>query len=197
MVLPPYVYRGDWRETRAYFSAVIGATPLECMLYNNPIAYGTDVLPEQAVDLAASLPNLVAVKESSADVRRVTALRALLGDRLALFVGVDDVVLEGVQAGAVGWIAGLADALPAESVRLFDLAVAGRVAEARAIYDWFLPLLRLDTVPKFVQLIKLVQQETGLGSETVRPPRLALAGEERAGVLALVRDALARRPDLG
>ena len=196
MVLPPYVYRGDWRETRAHFAAVIEATPLECMLYNNPIAYGTDVLPEQMVDLAVALPNLAAVKESSADVRRVTSLRVLLGDRLALFVGVDDVVLECVQAGAVGWIAGLADALPAESVRLFELAVAGRIAEARDLYDWFLPLLRLDTVPKFVQLIKLVQQETGLGSEVVRPPRLALAGEEREALLGLVRDALARRPAL-
>jgi 4-hydroxy-tetrahydrodipicolinate synthase len=197
MVLPPYVYRGDWRETRAHFAAVIEETPLECMLYNNPIAYGTDVLPEQVLDLAASLPNLVAVKESSADVRRVTSLRALLGERLALFVGVDDVVLEGVQAGAVGWIAGLADALPAESVRLFDLAAAGRIAEARALYDWFLPLLRLDTVPKFVQLIKLVQQETGLGSEVVRPPRLPLAPPEREAVVELVRYALARRPPLG
>ncbi len=144
------------------------------MLYNNPIAYGTDVLPEQMVDLAVSLPNLAAVKESSADVRRVTTLRALLGDRLAILVGVDDLVLEAVQAGAAGWVAGLADALPAESVRLFDLAAAGRIEEARALYDWFLPLLRLDTVPKFVQLVKLVQQETGLGSETVRPPRLPL-----------------------
>ena len=116
MVLPPYVYKGDWRETRAHFDAVIGATPLPCMLYNNPIAYGTDVHPEQMVDLALALPNLVAVKESSADVRRVTALRALLGDRLAILVGVDDLILEGIQAGAVGWIAGLADALPAESV---------------------------------------------------------------------------------
>jgi 4-hydroxy-tetrahydrodipicolinate synthase len=197
MVLPPYVYRGDWRETRAHFAAVVGGTPLPCMLYNNPIAYGTDVLPEQMVDLAASLPNLVAVKESSADVRRVTSLRALLGDRLAILVGVDDLVLEAVQAGAVGWVAGLADALPAESVRLFDLAAAGRVAEARALYDWFMPLLRLDTVPKFVQLIKLVQQETGLGSETVRPPRLPLASPEREAVLELVRYALARRPRLG
>jgi 4-hydroxy-tetrahydrodipicolinate synthase len=196
MVLPPYVYRGDWRETRAHFATVIEETPLECMLYNNPIAYGTDVLPEQVFDLAASLPNLVAVKESSADVRRVTSLRTLLGDRLALFVGVDDLVLEGVQAGAVGWIAGLADALPAESVRLFDLAAAGRIAEARAIYEWFLPLLRLDTVPKFVQLIKLVQQETGLGSEVVRPPRLPLAPPEREAVVELVRYALARRPPL-
>ena len=197
MVLPPYVYKGDWPETRAHFDAVIGATPLPCMLYNNPIAYGTDVRPEQMVDLAVSLPNLVAVKESSADVRRVTALRALLGDRLAILVGVDDLILEGIQAGAVGWVAGLADALPAESVRLFDLAVAGKIEEARAIYDWFMPLLRLDTVPKFVQLIKLVQQETGLGSEMVRPPRLPLASPEREAVLELVRYALARRPPLG
>ena len=197
MVLPPYVYKGDWRETRAHFDAVIGATPLPCMLYNNPIAYGTDVLPEQMVDLALALPNFVAVKESSADVRRVTALRALLADRLAIFVGVDDLILEGIQAGATGWIAGLADALPAESVRLFDLAAAGRVTEARALYDWFMPLLRLDTVPKFVQLIKLVQQETGLGSETVRPPRLPLVSPEREAVLDLVRHALARRPSLG
>jgi 4-hydroxy-tetrahydrodipicolinate synthase len=197
MVLPPYVYKGDWRETRAHFAAVIEETPLPCMLYNNPIAYGTDVLPEQMVDLAVSLPNFVAVKESSADVRRVTSLRALLGDRLAVFVGVDDLVLEAVQAGAVGWIAGLADALPAESVRLFDLAREGRIAEARALYDWFLPLLRLDTVPKFVQLIKLVQQETGLGSETVRPPRLPLEPPEREAVVGLVRYALARRPPLG
>ena len=196
MVLPPYVYRGDWRETRAHFAAVIGSTPLPCMLYNNPIAYGTDVLPEQVLDLAATLPNLEAVKESSADVRRVTSLRALLGDRLSILVGVDDLVLEGVQAGAVGWIAGLADALPAESVRLFDLAVAGRTPEARAIYEWFLPLLRFDTVPKFVQLIKLVQQETGLGSEVVRPPRHAVASPEREAVLELVRYALARRPAL-
>lgn len=197
MVLPPYVYRGDWRETREHFVAVIEATPLECMLYNNPIAYGTDVLPEQMVDLAVSLPNLVAVKESSADVRRVTSLRALLGDRLAILVGVDDLVLEAVQAGAVGWVAGLADALPAESVRLFDLLAAGRLAEARVLYDWFLPLLRLDTVPKFVQLIKLVQQETGLGSEAVRPPRLPLDSPDRERVIELVRFALARRPALG
>jgi len=197
MVLPPYVYRGDWRETRAHFEAVVAATPLPCMLYNNPVAYGTDVLPEQVLDLAATLSNLAAVKESSADVRRVTSLRALLGDRLAILVGVDDLVLEGVQAGAVGWVAGLADALPAESIRLFDLAAAGRIEEARALYDWFLPLLRLDTVPKFVQLIKLVQQETGLGSEVVRPPRLPLASPEREAVVELVRYALARRPALG
>lgn len=197
MVLPPYVYQGDWRETEAHFTAVIRSSPLPCMLYNNPIAYGTDVLPDQVRALAAALPNLVAVKESSADVRRVTALRALVGDRLALFVGVDDLILEGIQVGAVGWIAGLADALPEESVRLFDLGVTGRSDEARALYEWFLPLLRLDTVPKFVQLIKLVQQETGLGSEVVRPPRLPLAGAEREAALGTIRDALARRPVAG
>jgi 4-hydroxy-tetrahydrodipicolinate synthase len=148
------------------------------------------------VDLAVSLPNFVAVKESSGDVRRVSALRTLLGDRLAILVGVDDLVLEAVQAGATGWIAGLADALPGESVRLFDLAASGRIAEARVLYEWFLPLLRLDTVPKFVQLVKLVQQETGLGSEVVRPPRLGLEAPERDAVVGLVRYTLARRPPL-
>ena len=197
MVLPPYVYKGDWRETKAHFQAVIAETPLPCMLYNNPIAYGTDVLPEQLVELAQSLPNLVAVKESSADARRVTAIRALAASRLEILVGVDDLIVEGIAAGAVGWIAGLADALPAESVRLFDLTREGKLAEARSLYNWFLPLLRLDTVPKFVQLIKLVQAQTGLGSEAVRPPRLPLAGAERDQALELVRAALARRPALG
>jgi len=154
------------------------------------------VVPGQIRDLAAALPNLAAVKESSTDVRRITAIRSLLGDRLALLVGVDDLIVEGVEAGAEGWIAGLADALPEESVRLFDLARDGRVDEARALYDWFLPLLRLDTVPKFVQLIKLVQTETGLGSEPVRPPRLPLVGSEREEALTVIREALARRPHL-
>lgn len=193
MVLPPYVYRGDARETELHFRAVLGATSLPCMLYNNPIAYGTDVLPQQVAALAEA-PNLAAVKESSADVRRITAIREVLGERLALFVGVDDLIVEGAQAGAVGWIAGLANALPVESVRLFDLAAGGQLAEARALYEWFLPLLRLDTVPKFVQLIKLVQKEAGWGSEPVRPPRRALEGNERAEALALIRERLSRRP---
>ena len=197
MVLPPYVYKGDWRETKAHFQAVIAETPLPCMLYNNPIADGTDVLPEQLAELAESLPNLVAVKESSADARRVTAIRSLAASRLEILVGVDDLIVEGIAAGAVGWIAGLADALPAESVRLFELARDGKLAEARSLYNWFLPLLRLDTVPKFVQLIKLVQAQTGLGSEAVRPPRLPLAGAEREQALELVRAALAKRPALG
>ena len=196
MVLPAYVYRTDPRETAAHYSAVIEATRLPCMLYNNPVAYGTDVLPVDLAALARKHPNLVAVKESSEDVRRVTAIRGLLGERLAIFVGVDDLIVEGIAGGAVGWVAGLVNALPAESVRLFDLASGGRMDEARRLYDWFLPLLRLDVVPKFVQLIKLVQQETGTGSERVRPPRMPLAGQERDEALALIRERLAARPKL-
>ncbi len=195
MVLPPYVYQGDWHEMRTYVSAIITATPLSCMLYNNPIAYGTDFLPEQVRTLC-EYPNLHAVKESSGDIRRITALRALLGDRVALFVGLDDAILEGVAAGAQGWIAGLVNALPDESVLLFEHAIAGRTHEARTLYDWFLPLLRLDTVPKFVQLIKLVQQEVGLGNERVRAPRLVISGVEREMVLGLIGERLAHRPAL-
>ncbi len=194
MVLPPYVYRPDRREMLAHFDAVIAATELPCMLYNNPIAYGTDVLPGELAGLAARHPNLEAVKESSGDVRRVTAIRALCAGRLAIFVGVDDLIVEGIAAGAVGWIAGLVNALPLESVRLFELAAGGRADEARSLYEWFLPLLSLDVVPKFVQLIKLAQQECGMGSERVRPPRLTLEGAERAEALAVIRERLGRRP---
>jgi len=191
MVLPPYVYRPDRRETAAHFSAVIGATSLPCMLYNNPIAYGTDVSAEELAALASRHANLEAVKESSGDVRRIAAIRSLLRDRLAIFVGVDDLIVEGISAGATGWIAGLVNALPEESVRLFDLGRAGDSARVRSLYEWFLPLLRLDVVPKFVQLIKLVQQETRMGSERVRPPRLPLEGAERDEALALIRERLA------
>src|SRR5579862_6707556 len=193
MVLPPYVYRGDWREMKAHVAAVIKATKLDCMLYNNPISYGTDFLAEHVRELAAEHENLVAVKESSADVRRVTAIRALTGDRLRIFVGVDDAIVEGIAAGAVGWVAGLVNAFPAESVALFDLAQDGKTEEAARLYAWFLPLLRLDVVPKFVQLIKLVQQEVGRGSERVRPPRLTLVGEERESAFEIIRTALRTR----
>jgi 4-hydroxy-tetrahydrodipicolinate synthase len=193
MVLPPYVYRGDWRETRAHFEAVIRATRLSCMLYNNPIAYGTDIAPHEVAELAAALPNLNAVKESSADVRRITAIRALAGERLAIAVGVDELIVEGIAAGATGWIAGLVNAWPRESVELFDGAMRGKDTAARGLYEWFLPLLRMDTVPKFVQLIKLAQQEVGMGNERVRPPRLPLAGEERERALATIREALRTR----
>jgi dihydrodipicolinate synthase/N-acetylneuraminate lyase len=194
MALPAYVYSGDWRETRAHYSAVIGATSLSCMLYNNPIAYGVDVTPPQLAELAERHDNLHAVKESSGDVRRVTAVREQLGDRLAIFAGLDDMIVEAVAMGARGWIAGLVNALPLESVEVFDLAMAGRWAEARKLYEWFLPLLRLDTVPKFVQLIKLVQAEAGRGTARVRPPRLELEGEELARARALIQERLAKRP---
>jgi len=196
MALPAYVYPGDWREARAHFGAVIDATPLSCMLYNNPIAYGLDVTPPQLAELAARHENLHAVKESSGDVRRVTAVREQLGDRLAVFAGLDDMIFEAIPMGACGWIAGLVNALPLESVRVFELAVAGRWEEARVLYEWFLPLLRLDTVPKFVQLIKLVQSETGHGAARVRPPRLELNGAELAAALATIRGCLANRPAL-
>jgi 1-pyrroline-4-hydroxy-2-carboxylate deaminase len=151
-------------------------------------------VPDQVAQLADAHENLHAIKESSGDVRRVTALRARLGDRLALLAGMDDMILECIPMGAVGWIAGLVNAFPEESVRLFDLGAAGRMDEARALYEWFLPLLRLDTVPKFVQLIKLVQAEVGRGTATVRPPRLELAGAELAAAEALIRSSIAARP---
>jgi len=194
MVLPPYVYRGDWHETKYHVSEIVKATPLSCMLYNNPIAYGTDFLPEQIAELADELPNLHAVKESSTDVRRVTAIRALCGDRLAIFVGVDDAIVEGIDAGATGWIAGLVSAFPKESVDLFKYAMNGETERAFELYKWFLPLLRLDTVPKFVQLIKLVQEKVGWGSARVRPPRLELTGVELEETLAIIEHALATRP---
>lgn len=194
MVLPPYVYQGDWWETRAHVTAVITATSLSCLLYNNPIAYGTDFLPEQVRTLAQQCSNLHAVKESSGDIRRITAIRSLLGDRISIMVGLDDAIVEGVAAGAVGWVAGLVNALPDESVMLFEHARAGRMREARELYDWFLPLLRLDTVPKFVQLIKLAQEEAGLGSERVRAPRLQLDGAEREMALATIGECLGSRP---
>jgi 1-pyrroline-4-hydroxy-2-carboxylate deaminase len=194
MILPPYVYKGDAREMSAHIAAVLKSTKLEAMLYNNPVAYGTDFPPEQIAELAAGHANLVAVKESSMDVRRVTAIRALTGDRLAIFMGVDDLIVEGIEAGAVGWIAGLVNAMPRESVDLFNLAVAGRKQETFELYRWFLPLLRMDTVPKFIQLIKQVQQELGIGSARVRPPRLEIVGEELAQVRAAVGLAQATRP---
>jgi len=195
MVLPPYVYLGDWREMKAHVSAVFRATGLACMLYNNPVAYGTDFLPEQIQELAAEFGNFKAVKESSTDVRRVSAIRALVDDRLEISVGVDDAVLEAIGAGATGWVAGLANALPRESVELFDRGIRGEDREAFELYRWFLPLLRMDTVPKFVQLIKLVQAEFGMGNPRVRPPRLQLSGTELEQAKSVIHDAQRARPE--
>ena len=193
MVLPPYVYKSDWREMKAHIAATFRATNLSCMLYNNPVAYGTDFIPEQIRELSEEHENFHAVKESSTDVRRVTAIRALIDDRLALLVGVDDAIVEGIAAGAVGWIAGLVNAMPKESVDLFNYAMNGEPEKAFELYRWFLPLLRMDTVVKFVQLIKLVQQEVGMGSARVRPPRLEVVGAELDEALAVIRTSLNSR----
>lgn len=194
MVLPPYVYKGDWREMKTHVAAVFEVTPLSCMLYNNPVAYGTDFLPEQIQELAAEYENFEAVKESSTDARRVSAIRALLDRRLEISVGVDDAVLEAIGVGATGWVAGLANALPRESVELFNCGINGESDKAFELYRWFLPLLRMDTVPNFVQLIKLVQAEVGIGNSRVRPPRLELVGTDLEQVLKIIREALRSRP---
>jgi 4-hydroxy-tetrahydrodipicolinate synthase len=196
MVLPPYIYSSDWREMSAHVSAVISATKLPCMLYNNPPAYKTDFTPTQIAELAARHPNLVAVKESGGDIRRITAILATPGNRLVVGVGLDDLVVEGVAAGASFWVAGLADALPAESVRLFELARDGKKDEALKLLHWFLPLLRFDAGIKFVQLIKLVQERCGINSARVRGPRLQVTGTELAEAEAVIAKSLATRPAL-
>jgi 4-hydroxy-tetrahydrodipicolinate synthase len=189
MALPALLYNALPHETLAHFQALARATDLPLMLYNNPVLYGVDVTPEMLAELADE-PRIVAVKESSEDVRRITDIRVHTGDRYRLFVGVDDLVLEGVAAGADGWVAGLTNAFPRESVALFRLARAGRLDEARRLYHWFMPLLHLDASPQLVQHIKLAQALVGVGSEHVRPPRRPLQGERRRAVEALIRKAL-------
>ncbi len=201
MVLPPYVYSTDWREMKAHVAAIIEATSLPTMLYNNPPAYKTDFLAEHIAELAAEYANLEAVKESSADVRRIASLRAIIGDRLNILVGVDDCIVEGIMAGANGWVAGLVNAFPTESVELFEQAIRlrdgnGDRASLEALYYWFLPLLRMDNGPKFVQLIKLAQETVGIGSARVRSPRLELAGSELAEAQKTLAQALEKRPVL-
>ena len=195
MVLPAMVYKSDPRETLTHFRTVAAATDLPIMIYNNPPAYGVDVTPEMFVELADE-PTIAAIKESSEDPRRLVDIANLTGDRYLLFCGVDDVVMESVLLGAIGWVAGLVNAFPEEGVDLFELAAAGRWEDTRRIGSWFMPLLHLDTKPKLVQYIKLAMQLTGLGSERVRPPRLPLIGAERAMVERLVHQAIATRPAL-
>jgi 1-pyrroline-4-hydroxy-2-carboxylate deaminase len=195
MVMPAMVYRADAREAENHFRRVAAATSLPWMLYNNPVGYHVDVTPRQLAALA-DVDNLVAVKESSANTRRITELRIEVGDRYALFVGVDDLVLEAAVLGIDGWVAGSGIAFPRENQHFWNLTRAGRWDEARAMYRWFYPLLKLDTHVKFVQYIKLAVQEAGLGAEWVREPRLPLAGAEREQVLAVVRHGLASRPSV-
>jgi 4-hydroxy-tetrahydrodipicolinate synthase len=195
MVLPAMVYKSDARETLAHFRTVAQASDLPIMVYNNPIAYHVDVTPAMFSALADE-PTIVAIKESSDDVRRLTDIINEVGDRYILFSGVDDLALESMMLGTVGWVSGLVNAFPAESLQLYRLAVAGRYQEALPLYRWFMPLLHLDVSTKLVQYIKIAQAMAGLGSETVRAPRLVLEGEERARVAGIIEAALAARPKL-
>lgn len=195
MVLPPMQYKSDRRETIHHFRTVAAASDRPIMIYNNPVAYAVDVTPDMFVELADD-PTFVALKESSDDVRRVTEIIRLVGDRYQVFTGVDNLALESLLMGAVGWVAGLVCAFPEETVAVYELAMAGRLDEARAIYRWFRPLLDLDVSTKLVQNIKIAEVMTGLGTEQVRPPRLPLVGEERARVVRVIEAALAVRPAL-
>ena len=199
MVLPPYLYASDWREMKTHMKAVISATDLPCIIYNNPVAYKTDFTPAHIRELADELPNVAAVKESSTDARRIAGIRELCGDRVALGVGVDDCALEGAAMGATFWITGVGGAFPRHNVRLWELGTSGRIEEAMPLYHWMLPMLRMDTVVKFVQLIKLQQNLASggkLGNNRVRPPRLELAGAELAEATAIIEKALATAPAL-
>ena len=193
MLLPAMLYKGDPRETLAHFRATAKATGLPIMIYNNPISYANDLTPAMFADLA-SQKNFVALKESSGDTRRITDLRNVVGDRYAIFTGVDDLVLEASILGIDGWVAGTGIAFPRENQYLWELTRRGEWDKAREIYHWFTPLLHLDVHTKFVQYIKLAVQECGLGSEWVRAPRLPLVGEERRRVLKIIHAGLAKLP---
>jgi len=177
----------------AHFRTVAQATALPIMCYNNPVSYGVDITPWMFAELASE-PKFVAIKESSENVRRITDIKNLYGDRFILFCGVDDLVLESVLLGAVGWVSGLVNAFPEENRLLWDYAIAGRYEDALRIYRWYTPLLHLDTHVKLVQYIKLAMSETGMGSEKTRAPRLAITGKEREDILALIHRAIATRP---
>ena len=193
MVLPAMQYVSDRRETMQHLRTVAAASDKPIMIYNNPVAYRVDVTPDMFVELADE-PKFVAIKESSDNVRRVTDIINLVGNRYAIFTGVDDLALESLLIGATGWVAGLVCAFPNETVALYRLLKAQRIDEALRLYRWFTPLLHLDVSIKFVQNIKLAEAMVGEGTEYVRPPRLPLAGDERAAVERVVRHALATRP---
>jgi dihydrodipicolinate synthase/N-acetylneuraminate lyase len=195
MIMPPMVYKSDAHETEHWFRTLAKATPLPWMLYNNPVGYHTDVTPEMFARLA-DLENLVAIKESSANTRRITELRNLVGNRYQIFTGVDDLFLESAILGIDGWVAGSGIAFPRENQKLWNLTQEQKWNEARELYRWTQPLMKLDTHPHFVQYIKLLCQETGLGREWVREPRLPISGAEREHVLKIIRDTLSKRPAL-
>lgn len=195
MLLPPMRYPSDRRETMIYLNEVAAATPLPIMLYNNPVAYGVDICPDDIARLADN-SKFQAVKESSMDTRRIPEIRQRLGDRMAIFCGVDDLAFECLALGAVGWVAGLVAAFPRETVQLWNLTQADRWDEARELYQWFLPLLHLDVGPKFIQQIKLVEALMGVGSAKVRAPRLQLTEKEASAIEKTLEDALKNRPQV-
>lgn len=196
MLMPPMIYKSpDIRESLAHFRGVAQATELPIMIYNNPISYGHDITPEMFAQLADQ-KNFVALKESSGNTRRITDLHNVVGDRYAIFTGVDDLALESAILGIDGWVAGTGIAFPKENQYLWELMVKGDWTKAREIYRWFTPLLHLDVNPKFVQYIKLCVQETGLGKEWTRAPRLVLEGAERDAVLKIIHAGIAARPVL-
>ena len=195
MALPTMVYQQDAREAMQHFRDLARGVDLPIMIYNNHMAYKVDLKPADFVELNGEA-NIVAVKESSHDSRRVTDMINMLGDRYKLLCGVDDLMLENVLFGAIGWVSGLANSFPREAVEMFRLAKAGKTEDALAIYRWFMPLLHLDVAIKLVQYIKLVNQMTGEGAEWVRAPRLTLIGEERKRVEGIVQHALETRPQL-
>lgn len=195
MLMPAMIYKSDPREILHHFTTVAKATGLPIMVYNNPISYANDITPEMTAHLA-ELPNIVALKESSGDTRRITDIRNRIGQRLAIFTGVDDLILESAALGIDGWVAGAGMAMPKENQYLWNLVCQGEWDEAREFYRWFTPLLHLDTHVKFVQYIKLALQECGLGVEWVRAPRLPLAGHEREEVLQTIRTVIKSRPSL-
>ena len=195
MVLPGLPYKSDPRETIAHFTAVARAGGLPVMIYNNPPAYGVDITPQMLVEMASE-PLFTSVKESSDNIRRVTDIINLTGDRYQVFTGGDNLALESFARGAVGWVAGLVTAFPAETVAIWRLARAGRMAEALEIYRWFRPLLDVDVSTKLVQNIKLVEALVINSNDRCRAPRLPLIGAERERIVRLVENALANRPKL-
>ncbi|MBL7865260.1 MAG: dihydrodipicolinate synthase family protein [Cyclobacteriaceae bacterium] len=195
MMLPPMRYKSDHRETVEFYKAVATSTPLPIMVYNNPVDYKVEVTLDMFEELAA-FPTIQAVKESTRDVSNVTRMINRFGDRFKILTGVDPLAMESLLMGAVGWVAGLVCAFPAETVAIYRLVKAGKIEEARKIYRWFMPLLDLDIHAKLVQYIKLAEAEAGLGSEFVRAPRLTLVGQERERILKVIRTGIANRPKL-
>jgi 4-hydroxy-tetrahydrodipicolinate synthase len=193
MLLPAMVYKSDARETITHYRAVAKCTDLPIMCYNNPVSYGVDITPSMFLEMADE-PKFIAIKESSENVRRITDLKNVCGDRYQLLCGVDDLVLESLLLGATGWVSGLVNAFPHENRLLWDLATSGKWNEAREVYRWYTPLLHLDTHVKLVQYIKLAVAECGYGSELTRAPRLPLTGAEREQILQVIRTAKANRP---